>query len=67
MKKENVLEKLLIAADNKTGELSNLLIIPLYEHDQEFLKETLEKLGKIPSYKKAFNDFFGRMCYIVTW
>ena len=66
MKKENVLEKLLIAADNKTEQLMSLIIIPLYEHDGEFLKITLTELGYTPSYEEEYNDFYQRMCYKVT-
>ena len=66
MKKENVLDKLLIASDNKTEQLMSLIIIPIYEHDGEFLKKTLSELGYTPSYKEEYNAFWERMCYVVT-
>jgi len=66
MKKENVLEKLIISADNKTEQLMSLIIIPMYEHDGDFLKKTLSELGYTPSYEEEYNAFWERMCYKVT-
>ena len=66
MKKENVLEKLYIAANNKTGDLTNLIFIPLYEHDVEFLDKVLKEVGYTPSYSEEYNHFYERWCYKVT-
>ena len=66
MKKENVLEKLLIATDEKTGKLWEQHIIPLYEHDVEFLKKVLDELGYVPEYKEEFNAFWQTTCCVVT-
>ena len=66
MKKENVLEKLFAAADNKTEQLMSLIVIPKFEHDGEFLRKTLSELGYTPSYREEYNEFWGRMCYVAT-
>ena len=66
MMKINVLDKLLIAADNKTEQLMHLIVIPMYEHDGDFLKKTLSELGYTPSYKEEYNPFWERMCYVIT-
>ena len=65
MMKENVLEKLIVSTD-KEGKLSFPIIIPLYEHDTEFLKETLKELGYSPEYKKEFNHFWQTTCYTIS-
>ena len=66
MKKENVLEKLMWNIDDKTGQLVGTPIIPIYEHDVVFMKETLEELGYSPNYEKEYNPFWQQTCYKVT-
>ena len=65
MKKINVLEKLLASTNKETGKLCEMFIIPLYEHDTDFLKETLKSLGYLPIYKEEYNHFYETTCYTV--
>lgn len=66
MKKENVLKRLEVSVIPETGKLISVIIVPIYEHDIEFLKEFLGKLGYSPKYEEDFNPFFETMCYTVT-
>ena len=66
MKKINVLDKLMMSTYEKTGKLLETIIIPRYEHDGEFLKETLKKLGYSPEYSEEYNHFYKTTCYIIT-
>lgn len=66
MKKENVVDDLLASTDKETGKLSFPFIIPLFEHDGEFLKETLNELGYSPIYEEEYNYFFSTTCYTVN-
>lgn len=66
MKKINVLEKLIISTDEKTGKLLETIIIPRYEHDGAYLKETLNKLGYSPGYAEEYNHFYKTTCYIIN-
>ena len=61
MMKENVLEKL-IASTYKEGKLSCQIIIPLFEHDCNFLEETLAELGYSPKYSKEWNYYYETTC-----
>ena len=65
MKKENVLDKLIASCFKRTGELSKQIIIPLYEHDGDFLKKTLKNLGYDATYEERYNDRFKKNCCIV--
>ncbi len=66
MKKENVLEDLIASTHKETGKLSFPLIIPIYEHNIDFLIGILLGLGYEPNYEKDFNTFFSTTCYIVS-
>ena len=66
MKKENVLDDLIASTHKETGKLSFPLIIPIYEHDTDFLKETLKGLGYEPNYEEEYNYFFSTTCYTVS-
>lgn len=62
--KINVLEKLIASTDEKTGKLQDV-IIPLYEHDIEFLKNTMQDLGYSPKYVEDWNHFYDTTCCYV--
>lgn len=66
MKKENVLEDLIASTNKETGNISFPLIIPIYEHNIDFLKGILYGLGYKPSYEKEYNYFFSTTCYTVS-
>jgi len=66
MKKENVLEDLIASTDKETGKLRFPLIIPIYEHNIDFLKGILYGLGYKPNYEKEYNYFFSTTCYTVS-
>jgi len=66
MTKDNVLYDLIASTEKETEELSSFIIIPIYEHDIEFLKEILKELGYYnPTYEKEYNYFFSTTCYNV--
>ena len=66
MKKENVLEDLIASTHKETGKISFPLIIPIYEHNIDFLKGILYGLGYKPNYEKEYNYFFSTTCYKVS-
>lgn len=62
--KINVLEKLVASTDTQTGKLHDA-IIPLYEHDIDFLKSTIKDLGYSPEYVEEWNHFHNTTCCYV--
>ena len=62
--KINVLEKLIASTNSETGKL-NEVIIPLYEHDIDFLKTTMKDLGYSPEYVEKWNHFYNTTCCYV--
>lgn len=65
-KKENVLKRLLSSINRKTEKLVFPVVIPLYEHDMEFMKQTLNCLGYLPKYEEEYNYYFKTTCCIVS-
>ena len=65
MKKENVLVKLIASTERETGKLWGMFVIPKYEHDEVFMKQTLTELGYSPTYTEMYNHFYDELCYIV--
>ena len=64
--KINVLEKLIASTDQITGKLHDV-IIPLYEHDIDFLKITIKDLGYSPEYVEEWNHFYSTTCCYVKF
>ncbi len=65
-KKMNVLEKLIDSTNEKTGELISV-IVPLYHHDIEFMKETIHNLGYSPEYVEDWNYYYDTTCCYVKF
>ena len=63
MKKENVL-RVLILGTKENGELVEKHVMPIYEHDIVFLKDTMEKLGYSPRYEQEYNHYYRTTCMV---
>lgn len=66
MKKENVLEDLIASTNKETGKLTFPIVVPIYEHNMDFLIGILTGFGYKLDYEKEYNYFFSTTCYTVS-